>query len=424
MRYPDSARIPFSSGLPCRKLQSIWMSEPGQGSAAASQLNLFPRPGMTWKQASTLEGRAADGRNLYDDIFLEFVTIPDGEINAHVLNAQSEIRQHSSDNTQSCPDSSSDEVSSAWLFSNFSNSDDYEARALAAKDSERAAAKYIYGRLPAFALELEHNLVSEAEIVLHYTARIWSQEADVSRRSYSYAHVFYEVAYGGGYVMRDGSMPHGCAQIPSEECGPNSGIYSANPVNIDLQVQGIISAVSNALLRTAVATKGVSLQVRMVPMPPVSFNPEPDPQADVASRGQHNDSLMLWIIMFPIITMLLVPSLCSMLASEKENGMLETIQLEGGRVDSYFIGTAGFCFCYSAAFNALFVITLVATGAAASGSGVHVPAWESIVLIVSGAVALTGFVLFIGFCGYGVISKARNAALYGIMVVLMSVMVG
>eukprot|EP01043_Picozoa_sp_COSAG02_P022369 COSAG02_NODE_1161_length_14173_cov_8.154469_7_plen_990_part_00 len=394
----------WASGLPCRKLQSIWVSSSDGHGTPSSQLNLFPRSGMNWKQASTLEGHAADGRNKYDDIFIQFLSVPDGEINSRVLNAQSEIRLHSKDIRQTCPNRQYDEtLRSGQLFEG------------TAQASEQAAAEYIYGRLPAFALELKENRISEEAVVMHYTARIWSYDSERSSSysSFSWSHVYYYIHNEYNHYVEDG-----CQQMPSRQCGP-----LADDINLDLQVQGIISAVSNSLLRTVVG-EGVSLQVRMVPMPPVRFNLEGDPQAEIARRGQNNDSLMLWIILFPIITMLLIPSLCSLLASDKETGMLETIQLEGGRVDSYFIGTAGFCFCYIVVFSATFMITLIGSGAGDSGSGVHLPALGSIILIVSGAVAQTGFVLFVGFCGYGVISKARNAALYGIMVILMSVMVG
>jgi ABC-type multidrug transport system ATPase subunit len=314
-----------------------------------------------------------------------------------------------------------------WLLGNASNIDSAHASVSASElreleeASRQAAAEYIYGQFPALSLELDQSRVYETEIKLHYKARIWSHEEDAPRSwdSYMYAHVYYSGDRYSSTRYNNYYHPQGtCNELPSQRCGAAAATYQ---VNMELQVQGIISAVSNALIRTAIG-KDVSLQVRMVPMPPVNFNLQSE-QNEVARRGRNNGSLMLWIIMFPLITMLLIPSLCSMIASEKESGLLETIKLEGGRIQSYFIGTAGFCFSYSVAFSTTFIIMLVGSGATGSGSEVYVPAGSAVALIISGSVAQAGYVLFVGLCGYVFISKSRNAALLGIMMVLMSVMV-
>lgn len=387
------------SGLPCRRLQEIWISDdPTEGSTPASQLKLFPSAGMTFKQVSELTSTY----NHVDSIWMEFRSVPDGEINSRVLTAQSEIRSASSNIDEECG------------YSGYGGYNSYDAALLFDgadfNANKQTAAEYFYARFPAFALELEQSIVAQSAISLHYTARIWSQD-ETSANSYNvynFARVY----------ARDNDQSWSCQAIPSDACGAG-GILSRS-INLDLQLQGIISAVSNVLIRTAIGD-GVSLQTKMVPMPPVTFNVQAEQQ--MARDGMNNGALIGWTIMFPLITMLLTPSLCSMMASEHEDGLLEIIKLEGGRINAYFLGSGGFIFCYSVAFTTTFVITLVGSGASDGDNSVHIPALEVIVLTISGAVAQTGFVLFVGFCGYGVINKARNAALFAVMIVLLSVMV-
>ena len=43
--------------------------------------------------------------------------------------------------------------------------------------------------------------------------------------------------------------------------------------------------------------------------------------------------------MYPLLTMLLIPTLAAMLASEKEKGLLDMVKMEGGRTDAFFRAT-------------------------------------------------------------------------------------
>merc|ERR1711937_712665 len=145
----------------------------------------------------------------------------------------------------------------------------------------------------------------------------------------------------------------------------------------------------------------------MVSMPPFTYQ---------ETAGDSGPSTY-WLILYPLLTMLLIPSLSSQLASEKEEGLMEMISAEGGRVESYFLGNVVFCFVYNVAFNGLFILTIKFSGASDGDSAVHMEAWQIIALLVSWGVSMTGFVIFKGLV---VFSKASHAAIFGLLSVLMS----
>ena len=189
---------------------------------------------------------------------------------------------------------------------------------------------------------------------------------------------------------------------------------------------------------------GASLSTRMVPMPPLKFE-EP-------YSTSMNDDEITWLLMMPLLTMLLIPTLIFMVASEKvqcpltsafvcpkrssalcsdqergvcctvvseqEQGLLEMIRIAGGRLDSYLLGNWLFCFVYSAMFCGFFVLTMKASGATAAH---QLSSGPVLYMVISWAGAQTGFVLFFGLC---VFSKARYAAIFGIISVLVATVCG
>ena len=117
--------------------------------------------------------------------------------------------------------------------------------------------------------------------------------------------------------------------------------------------------------------------------------------------------------------MLLVPSLAFMLASEKEKGLFEMIRMQGGRADSFFLGNWLFVFAYSLAFSGLFVLTIEFSGAADEPSDVALPAGRVTSLVVAWAIAQTGFVFFVGLVMF---ARARHAALFCVVSMILSIM--
>ena len=69
------------------------------------------------------------------------------------------------------------------------------------------------------------------------------------------------------------------------------------------------------------------LDTTFVPMPELEF-----------AKREIQEIPSFWLIMVPMLTMLLLPALSSMLAMEKEEGLMEMVKTEGGRVDAYFLG--------------------------------------------------------------------------------------
>lgn len=123
-----------------------------------------------------------------------------------------------------------------------------------------------------------------------------------------------------------------------------------------------------------------------------------------------------WLIMVPMLTMLLTPALASMLAMEKEDGLMEMIKTEGGAVLAYFLGNYFFCVAYSTVFSSMFICVLYFSGAN-EDPAVQLPWIGTIGLILMWAHAQT---CFCGFLGFAVFSRARHAAICGVLVIPMS----
>jgi hypothetical protein len=144
------------------------------------------------------------------------------------------------------------------------------------------------------------------------------------------------------------------------------------------------------------------LDTTYVPMPYLKF-----------ARRDIEDIPNFWLIMMPMLTMQLIPALASMLAMEKEEGLMEMIATEGGRTDAYFLGNYIFCFVYSAMFSSLFILVLYFSGAN-ENPNVQLP-WDATVLtILVWAHAQT---CFCGFLGFAIFSRARHAAICGVLVI-------
>ena len=88
-----------------------------------------------------------------------------------------------------------------------------------------------------------------------------------------------------------------------------------------------------------------------------------------------------WLIMMPMLTMQLIPSLASMLAMEKEEGLLEMVKTEGGTLSAYLLGNYLFCLVYSTVFSSMFIMVLYFSGAN-EDPNVQLPWFGTIVTIL------------------------------------------
>jgi ABC-type multidrug transport system ATPase subunit len=255
---------------------------------------------------------------------------------------------------------------------------------------------------PALAIEVAESVIDDSSTTFRYAVRQWT------------AH-----AYQAYPFLRTSSS--GCGQ---DQCWLERDVEFVSPsssecthdcereTTADKTLRGVISAMSNSLLRTKLGMADASLTATIVPMPEFTY---------WQTRRRVNDSFALWLVMYPLLTMLLIPTLASMLASEKEKGLLDMVRMEGGRTVSFFLGNWLFTFAYSLMFSVLFVLTIMFSGAADADSGVQMPGSRVAALVVLWAHAQTGFVHFIGLC---IFRKARHAALFGAFAVIVAVMVG
>lgn len=193
-------------------------------------------------------------------------------------------------------------------------------------------------------------------------------------------------------------------------CGNGPNTDQSSPLeNSDLELQAVVNAISNTILRTKLSNANAELKVTMVPMPPFAF-------ADTQSSKTSGPS-GAWLVMYPLLTMLLMPSLASMMASEREEGLLEMIRAEGGRASSHLLGNYVFCFVYALIFNGLFVAVIHFSGADQGDSAVQMPPLQVALLMFAWSFAQTGFVMFKGLVMF---STARTAAIFGVLSVLMA----
>ena len=274
-----------------------------------------------------------------------------------------------------------------------------------------AADSFYHDSFPAFAIELSESVVRDEAVTLHYGVRMWS------------SHHFQRFEF-----LRSSVAPVQCGSTPQctfqRQVDVVSGTSSraravedgVSETREDEQLRKIISAVSNSVMRTVVGPNA-SLSNTVVPMPEFTYWSS----RRSANSGDTQQVRSVWLIMYPLLTMLLIPTLTAMLASEKENGLLDMIKMEGCRVESFFLGNWAFVFGYSFAFTGLFVLTMEISGAVEGESIVRMPGWPVFKLLVLWAHAQTGFVHFLGTV---TLSKSRHAALFGAFCVIISTMCG
>ena len=255
---------------------------------------------------------------------------------------------------------------------------------------------------PAFALEVDQFLIAGSSITFRYGVRQWTAHA---YQSYPFLTTASSVCGQDSCQLdRDVEMVNPYSDTCTDDCPKET--------KADMTLRGVISAVSNTVLRTRLGMRNASLTATIVPMPEFKY---------WQANRRPEESLLLWLFMYPLLTMLLIPTLASMLASEKEKGLMDMVKMEGGRTISFFLGNWLFAFAYSLVFNVLFVLTIVFSGAADADSGVQMPGYRVAALLLLWAHAQTGFVHFIGLCMF---RKARHAALFGAFAVIIAVMAG
>lgn len=144
------------------------------------------------------------------------------------------------------------------------------------------------------------------------------------------------------------------------------------------------------------------LDTTYVPMPLLKF-----------TRTEVEEIPSFWLIMMPMLTMFLIPSLASMLAMEKEEGLLEMVKTEGGTLPAYLLGNYLFCFIYSLVFSSLFILVLYFSGAD-ENPNVQLPWFATIATVITWSHAQT---CFCGFLGFALFSRERHAAIAGVLLI-------
>lgn len=258
-------------------------------------------------------------------------------------------------------------------------------------DNATVAAEWYRSRFPAFAIEFKRIAVSSHAAVLHCTIRLWTTQAS-DRIKYPQV-LFLERSQNGntGYTCLRCGLPY-------------------RRTTADRQLQQIINSMSNALFRTIIPDAPV-LQTRMIPMPPT---------LDIGNLAvkPRREETTAYSIVFPLLTMLPLPSMVAVLANERENDLIATWKASGGRVEAYFVGSAMFCCLYSACFNAALVLMIYATG----GSDIiNLPGWKTCGLMFCWAIGQAGYICFIVFVLF---KRARNSVMFGMFNVMLSVALG
>lgn len=259
---------------------------------------------------------------------------------------------------------------------------------------------------PAFALEVDQSLIADSSVTFRYGVRQWTAHA---YQAYPFLTTA-SSACGQDRCQLDRDIE--LVSPSSDTCADTSWDACVRETKAGMTLRSVISGISNAVLRTRLGMRNASLTATIVPMPEFKYwqtNRRPD------------DSLALWLVMYPLLTMLLIPTLGAMLASEKEKGLMDMVKMEGGRTISFLLGNWLFVFAYSLMFNVLFVLTIAFSGAADGDSGVQMPGYRVAALLLLWAHAQTGFVHFIGLCMF---RKARHAALFGAFAMIIAVMAG
>ena len=382
----------------------IWFSDAKAAKTKLSELSIFPhdkysgvRHGVEYSTGNSnlnSTGRFIDNREYLalHDLHLQvtFVEKQPGEITSQVMEAQQRNAKHTTKDVCSNADVA------GRLFGGV-----HEA-------AEHAASAF-----PTAAIEISDADVGSTAVVFHYAIRMWTE---AKQQTFLYTNMF--ARYPHPTELDPGFDALHCEIVDGKRHCDDTICCSAGPdpqkpgsrqgwgyLNWDLELSKVINAVSNSLLRKVVGNNGAALSVEMVPMPPLVFN-----------DGTIEPSA-LWLVLYPLLTMLLIPSLCSLLASEKEEGLIEMMRTEGGRVVSLFVGNMLFMFGYGLVFSGIFVATIEGSGASGGDNAIQMPPAQVIGLAVCWAWAQMGFVLFTSLVLF---KKAKYAALFGVLSVLMS----
>eukprot|EP01052_Picozoa_sp_SAG31_P005475 SAG31_NODE_241_length_19364_cov_17.168544_8_plen_811_part_00 len=176
------------------------------------------------------------------------------------------------------------------------------------------AQQYMLKHFPAFGIEILHatptSSSSSAAISVDYAIKLW-----------------------------------GCAQYryasatAMDSCDTTTAPMSDGCLHLaDVRTEIIIGAVSNGLLRSLGSKARLSAVI--VPMPKFLFAVPDD-----------HDVPMFWLMMYPLLSSLLLPSMSALVATEKEDELIQMIKSAGGRMDAYFTGNYLFIAAYSLFFT-------------------------------------------------------------------------
>ena len=261
---------------------------------------------------------------------------------------------------------------------------DVQTNRMGVHDTATNVTAFVRESFPSFALEISRSEFTSAYITFHWTVTYWLSQPG---QRFRYTEV--------------GSASSCVAGVPHHM------IYHVNSYDrTETMVHDAISAMSNSILRTVAPGAGLSMSI--VPMPELSFV-VPHRQADTG---------VLWPLMYPLLTSLNLPSLAYMISLEREFGLLEMIQIAGGRLSAQLLGTWLFCFVYSAVFSSVFVLTMELSGASEDH---QMTAGPVVLMIFSWAWAQTGFVMFLGLSCF---TKAKYAAIIATLSVTVSSVCG
>lgn len=189
-----------------------------------------------------------------------------------------------------------------------------------------------------------------------------------------------------------------------EPIGASARQYPADPT-----VETIVNAMSNAVLRSM--KPALRLSTVVVPMPDFSF--------DAGEQG--GDAPDFWLTMFPLLTSLLLPSLSSLLATEKEEELIMMIKSAGGRMDAYFLGNYLFFFVYNILFSGTLAVLLYFGNVTGPNVLLFQNPVNTVLLIVVWAHVQSSFAIFVGLC---LLPQSRHASIFGVLAVLMSSITG
>jgi hypothetical protein len=364
---------------------TIWYSDAPAPGTALQDLQMFPHETIKRNDSVGLPtaydddgGISGPGNSGNHKSYIKWRKLADGQIDSLMLASQAKVRDRSV--SQTCNSYVSSDDDRGYLFM-----------------SRPAAQQFWEENFPVFAVDVQEANIRQGDkrVVFHYDLKLWSTGDE---QEFKYVTVYVDKStdddtYGDNRCSAFGTnTPQG---------------YSNMRGNKDAELSVLINGMSNALLRTLDPESG-TLSCTIVPMPEFTFSAAPE-----------KDPPYLWLVMMPLLTTLILPTLSTMVASEREDGLIQMYKTEGGRMDAWFVGTYAFFFMYSTSFSTVFVVLMFLSGASES---VRLDSMTNVVatVIVWGH-AQTGFATFVGLALFG---KSRNAAVFCVLAILLSVIAG